>query len=74
MNVLIIILSAISSTVKVEFSSFDKFDSKTFLKIAGTNGFIKINELQVAGKKKLSIDVLLRGFKITNDWKINFPS
>jgi methionyl-tRNA formyltransferase len=63
-----------------EVSSFNtafgkiETDSKTFLKIAGTNGFIKINELQVAGKKKLSVDELLRGFKITNDWKINFPS
>ncbi len=46
-------------------------DSKTFLKIAGTNGFIRVNELQVAGKKRLPIKELLRGFKISNDWKIN---
>jgi methionyl-tRNA formyltransferase len=45
-------------------------DGKTFLKISGTDGCIKIIELQFPGKKKLSIDQLLRGFSITAEWKI----
>jgi methionyl-tRNA formyltransferase len=44
-------------------------DGKTFLKISGTNGFIKIPEIQLQGKKKLLAEEFLRGFKISNDWK-----
>ncbi|MEO5571628.1 MAG: methionyl-tRNA formyltransferase [Bacteroidia bacterium] len=44
-------------------------DGKTFLTIAGKNGFLKITELQLQGRKKLLVEELLRGFKITNDWK-----
>jgi len=46
-------------------------DGKTFLNIAGTNGFIKILEIQLQGKKKLLTEEFLRGFKISNDWTIN---
>ena len=45
-------------------------DEKTYLKIEGANGFIKITELQLQGKKKLFIEEFLRGFKVTTDWKI----
>ncbi len=46
-------------------------DSKTHLKIAVKDGYILINELQLAGKKRMSVIDFLRGFQITNDWKIN---
>ena len=39
-------------------------DSKTFLKVACSNGFIHIKELQMAGKKRMSIEEFLRGFKV----------
>jgi methionyl-tRNA formyltransferase len=45
-------------------------DGKTFLKIAGTNGFIKIHEIQLQGKKKLFTEEFLRGFKISNEWLV----
>ncbi|HKR06633.1 MAG TPA: methionyl-tRNA formyltransferase [Bacteroidia bacterium] len=48
-------------------------DGKTFLKIAGTNGFIKILELQLQGKKKLFAEEFLRGFKISNGWTVAKP-
>ena len=38
-------------------------DNKSILKIAAADGFIHIIELQVAGKKKLSVEEFLRGFK-----------
>ncbi len=39
-------------------------DGKTFLKVACNNGFISIKELQTAGKKRMTIEEFLRGFKI----------
>jgi methionyl-tRNA formyltransferase len=39
-----------------------KTDNKSYLKIACTSGFIEITELQMAGKKRLSITEFLKGF------------
>ena len=44
-------------------------DSKTYLKIAVKDGFISILDLQLAGKKRLSVAELLRGFPMNNEWK-----
>jgi len=41
-------------------------DNKSFLKIAVSDGFIQVLELQVSGKKKLSVEEFLRGFKSDN--------
>jgi methionyl-tRNA formyltransferase len=41
-------------------------DNKTFLKVAATDGFIHVTELQISGKKKLSVEEFLRGFKTNN--------
>ena len=38
-------------------------DKKTFLRFACTNGYISITELQLEGKKKLTIQEFLRGYK-----------
>jgi methionyl-tRNA formyltransferase len=38
-------------------------DGKTFLKVACSNGFIHIKELQMAGKKRMLVEEFLRGFK-----------
>lgn len=37
-------------------------DAKTFLKIACSNGYIIIKELQLEGKKKITIEEFLRGY------------
>jgi methionyl-tRNA formyltransferase len=39
-------------------------DGKTFLKVACTNGFISIDELQLAGKKRMGTAEFLRGFQL----------
>ena len=44
-------------------------DFKTSLKVACGNGFVSINELQMAGKKRMHIDEFLRGFKMDSDLK-----
>lgn len=49
-----------------------KTDEKTFLKIAALDGFIKITELQLAGKKKMNVVDFLRGSAISENWKVNF--
>ena len=41
-------------------------DGKHFLKIACRNGFINIINIQLEGKKRLSINEFLKGFKIAN--------
>lgn len=39
-------------------------DNKTYLKFAGADGYIHITELQLEGKKKMTIDEFLRGFRL----------
>ena len=46
-------------------------DSKNHLKIAVKGGYVDILELQVAGKKRLSVTEFLRGFQMNSEWKIN---
>lgn len=38
-------------------------DGKTFLKIACTNGYLHLLEIQLEGKKKMGIEEFLRGFR-----------
>ncbi len=40
-------------------------DGKRFIKVAVNDGFINLKELQLAGKKRLSAEELLRGFKFS---------
>lgn len=44
-------------------------DNKTSLKVACSNGFVSIKELQMAGKKRMLVDEFLRGFKTDFDLK-----
>jgi methionyl-tRNA formyltransferase len=46
-------------------------DSKTFLKVACSNGYIYIKELQMAGKKRMLVEEFLRGFKFDSDFKFS---
>ncbi len=43
-------------------------DTKTFLKVACSDGLINILQLQQSGKKRLTIDQFLRGFPKINEW------
>jgi len=45
-------------------------DGKTFIRISGNDGYINILDIQVAGKKRMMTDELLRGFHLNNGWKI----
>jgi methionyl-tRNA formyltransferase len=38
-------------------------DNKTYLKFAGVDGYIHITELQLEGKKKMTVEDFLRGYK-----------
>lgn len=40
-------------------------DNKTFLKFACTNGYIHVKELQLEGKKKMSTEEFLRGYRFS---------
>ncbi len=39
-------------------------DNKTFLKIATTDDFIMVTDLQLEGKKRMKVDDFLRGYKV----------
>lgn len=39
-------------------------DNKTFLKFACSNGFISVKEVQLEGKKRMSVEEFLRGVKL----------
>lgn len=44
-------------------------DAKTYLKITTADGCLSIEELQLAGKKRMLVTDFLRGFPINNQWK-----
>lgn len=46
-------------------------DGKTYIRVAATDGFIEIRALQLPGKKRLKTDELLRGFRLTEEFKMN---
>lgn len=45
-------------------------DGKKFLKIACSDGWLSITDIQLSGKKQMKIDELLRGFQHIGEWKI----
>lgn len=45
-------------------------DGKTFLKVACTDGWLSITDIQLSGKKRMKIGDMLRGFHHLEDWKI----
>jgi methionyl-tRNA formyltransferase len=45
-------------------------DGKKFLKIACTDGWLSVTEIQLSGKKRMKTDELLRGFHDLGDWRI----
>lgn len=45
-------------------------DGKTYIRIAAADGMIEIHSLQLPGKKRLKTDELLRGFKLTEEYKV----
>lgn len=46
-------------------------DGKTYLKVAVADGFIGVLALQLPGKKRLRIEELLRGFRLSDAYKMN---
>ncbi|RZL62763.1 MAG: methionyl-tRNA formyltransferase [Pedobacter sp.] len=49
---------------KIEAGQFET-DGKTFLKFATNNGYIKLLELQLEGKKRMMVDEFLRGVRLS---------
>ncbi len=45
-------------------------DGKTYIRVAVTDGFIGIRALQLPGKKRLKTDELLRGFRLTEEFRM----
>jgi methionyl-tRNA formyltransferase len=45
-------------------------DSKSYLKVAVKDGYISLLDLQLAGKKRMAITEILRGFQINNEWRM----
>jgi methionyl-tRNA formyltransferase len=45
-------------------------DGKTYLYIDCKDGMLEVEELQLEGKRKMIVPEFLRGFSITNDWKV----
>ncbi|RZL39170.1 MAG: methionyl-tRNA formyltransferase [Pedobacter sp.] len=49
---------------KIEAGKFET-DGKTFLRFATNNGYIKLLELQLEGKKRMMVDEFLRGVRLS---------
>lgn len=45
-------------------------DQKKLLNVVVNKDIIHIHELQLAGKKRMTTEEFLRGFKLNNDWKV----
>ena len=46
-------------------------DSKHYMKIATTDGFVSVLEIQPAGKKRMDIGSFLNGHLISSEWKVS---
>lgn len=46
-------------------------DGKKYMKVAVPDGFVSILSLQLPGKKRLKTDELLRGFHLTDEYRMN---
>ncbi|GCB37440.1 methionyl-tRNA formyltransferase [Bacteroides faecalis] len=46
-------------------------DGKKYIKVAVPDGFVSILSLQLPGKKRLKTDEFLRGFHLTNEFRMN---
>lgn len=51
------------------FNPFIQTDGKTFIKVPVKGGYIHLEELQLAGKKRMKTEELLRGFRV-DGWKV----
>jgi methionyl-tRNA formyltransferase len=49
-------------------------DGKTFLKIAALGGYIVLVEVQLAGKRRMTVTEFLRGFPLVGKWYLEIPS
>ena len=58
--------SSIDLQIPSEEAGAFSSDGKTFLKFACRDGYIHVKELQLEGKKKMSTEDFLRGYKINN--------
>lgn len=45
-------------------------DGKTYIHVAAADGFIGIRTLQLPGKKRLKTDELLRGYRLTEEFRV----
>lgn len=45
-------------------------DGKTYIHVAAADGIIGIRALQLPGKKRLKTDELLRGFRLTEEFRV----
>ena len=59
--------SEIEDVIHADTPGIVKSDSKSFFKVACQNGYLYINELQMAGKKRMSVEDFLRGFNPEKD-------
>ncbi len=64
-----IFLSEVEDTQHTDAIGSVLSDNKSYLKVACTDGYINIKELQIAGKKRMLVAELLKGFKIDNGFK-----
>jgi methionyl-tRNA formyltransferase len=62
--------SEIELDANVKAASLLHSDGKHYLKIAVAGGIISIKELQLAGKKRMTTEEYLRGYKLIGDWHL----
>lgn len=66
-------LKIYNATAEMKSHSFEKgimiTDKQTFIKIAVADGYVYINELQQAGKRRVDVRSFLRGFRFEGFWR-----
>jgi methionyl-tRNA formyltransferase len=73
-NLLTLILKIYSVSTEI-FSHHEKIgkvetDSKSFIKVFVKDGAVLINELQIAGRSKMTVKDFLNGFKLEGQWEL----
>lgn len=61
--------TTLTDTIHNSTSGSIDTDSKTYINIGTAKGIVNIEELQIAGKKRMSVSEFLRGFQLNNKWR-----
>ncbi|MFC2110828.1 methionyl-tRNA formyltransferase [Bacteroidota bacterium] len=62
--------ASIYLNAQIKFDGKISTDKKSYLSVKVKGGIISLNEIQIAGKKRMKVEDFLRGFSLNSDWEV----